>query len=199
MRFAFVCLALLFADHADAHRLDEYLQATLISMAADRVALEVTLTPGVSVLPLVLAALDFDHDGAISVEEQQFYARAVTRDLHLEIDGDPLPLTILRSEFAPVEDMRQGVGRIHLKLTATLPASERKTHTLRFRNSHQPKFSVWLVNCLAPQVGGITILRQDRHAGRQRDVEFHPVGSNGDQRGLKILIQPVSVGPISKQ
>jgi hypothetical protein len=162
MRRVPVCLALLFVARANAHRLDEYLQATLISIAADRVELDVTLTPGVTVLPLVLAAIDSNHDGAISAPEQQSYARAVARDLHLAIDANPLTLTIARSEFPPIEDMREGLGRIHLVLMANVPASQRATHTLSFHNNHQPKLSAWLVNCLAPTAGVITILRQDR-------------------------------------
>ena len=40
-----------------AHRLDEYLQAALITLQKDRVQLEISLTPGVAVLPAVLLAL----------------------------------------------------------------------------------------------------------------------------------------------
>jgi hypothetical protein len=162
MRCVPVCLALLFVARAHAHRLDEYLQATLISIAADRVELDVTLTPGVTVLPLVLAAIDADHDGVISAPEQLSYARAIADDLRLAIDGEPLTLSIGRSEFPLLEDMRQGLGQIHVVLISDLPAGQRATHTLSFRNNHQTKFSAWMVNCLAPTAGVITILRQDR-------------------------------------
>ena len=42
---------------ASAHRLDEYLQATTISVEKDRVQAQIRLTPGVTVLPLVLAKI----------------------------------------------------------------------------------------------------------------------------------------------
>jgi hypothetical protein len=40
-----------------AHRLDEYLQTTTFSVEKDRVQAQIRLTPGVTVLPLVLAKI----------------------------------------------------------------------------------------------------------------------------------------------
>jgi len=40
------------------HRLDEYLQATLIGLTRDGVDVEINLTPGVAVLPAVMAVID---------------------------------------------------------------------------------------------------------------------------------------------
>src|SRR5262249_5569526 len=69
------------------HRLDEYLQATTISVEKDRVRAEVRLTPGVAVLPVVLARVDRDGDGVLSTVEQRAYAQRVLRDLSLAVDG----------------------------------------------------------------------------------------------------------------
>jgi hypothetical protein len=43
---------------ATAHRLDEYLQATLISVEQNRVHAQIRLTPGVAVFPIVLSLID---------------------------------------------------------------------------------------------------------------------------------------------
>ena len=43
---------------AQAHRLDEYLQATRIDISSNRVDLEMDLTPGVDVASVVLPLMD---------------------------------------------------------------------------------------------------------------------------------------------
>jgi hypothetical protein len=48
-------LALSLAGGAAAHRLDEYLQATLIGVTRDGIDLEIQLTPGVAMLPVLMA------------------------------------------------------------------------------------------------------------------------------------------------
>jgi rhodanese-related sulfurtransferase len=48
-------LALSLVGSAEAHRLDEYLQATLIGVTRDGIDVEIHLTPGVSMLPVLMA------------------------------------------------------------------------------------------------------------------------------------------------
>jgi len=56
---------------ASAHRLDEYLQATTISVEKDRIQVQIRLTPGIAVVPSVLRNIDIDADGVISNAEQR--------------------------------------------------------------------------------------------------------------------------------
>src|SRR4051812_3412896 len=63
--FALAGILLVFAGSASAHRLDQYLQATRLSLAADQVGVEIDLTPGVEVAPAVFALINTDHDGRI--------------------------------------------------------------------------------------------------------------------------------------
>jgi hypothetical protein len=56
---------------AYAHRLDEYLQATLVTVKQDEVRASMRLIPGISVAPSVIANIDINHDGILSVAEQQ--------------------------------------------------------------------------------------------------------------------------------
>ena len=63
---ALLLLVLFTLAPARAHRLDEYLQATLLSVEKDRVEAQVRLTPGVAVLPLILAQIDSNRDGILS-------------------------------------------------------------------------------------------------------------------------------------
>ena len=58
MRLAAASLLLLtFGTPASAHRLDEYLQATTISLEKNRVQAQIRLTPGVAVAPFVMATI----------------------------------------------------------------------------------------------------------------------------------------------
>lgn len=72
---------------ASAHRLDEYLEATMISLDAGRMHADIRLVPGVAVLPAVLREIDTNADGAISDSELHAYGEKVLRDLSFAIDG----------------------------------------------------------------------------------------------------------------
>jgi hypothetical protein len=137
-----LCLGL--ALPASAHRLDEYLQATLISISAQGIDIEIQLTPGVAVLPLVLDAIDRDHDGRISPEEQRAYGDRVRRNVELQVDGATAPLTVVDATFPGIESIKEGLGTIRLRLRTS-----RTGRSLRFENRHLPKISAYLVNCLA--------------------------------------------------
>src|SRR5215468_9979956 len=69
-----------------AHRLDEYLQATLVSIEPGEVHLQINLTPGVAVAEEVLALIDRDRNGTISTNEAAAYGELVKRDLVVRLD-----------------------------------------------------------------------------------------------------------------
>src|SRR2546428_6221937 len=106
---------------AFAHRLDEYLQATTISLEKDRVQAQIRLTPGVAVFPIVFASIDSDADGIISEAEQHAYAERVLRDLSLTIDGDRVQLRLVSSRASKVQEMKDGRGEIQLEVDASVP------------------------------------------------------------------------------
>jgi len=159
-------LAIGLAGGASAHRLDEYLQATLIGVTRDGVDVEIGLTPGVAVLPAVMAAIDRNRDGRISPEEERAYAGDVLTDVELEVDGKPVPLRLIDSRFPTVQAMREGMGTIRLNLRA-----DRAGHELRFENRHLPRVSVYLVNCLASQGKSLLVGRPERDQA-QRSIRF---------------------------
>jgi hypothetical protein len=159
-------LALSLVPFAAAHRLDEYLQATLIGVARDGVDLEVRLTPGVAILPEWIAVVDLNRDGRISPQEQEAYASRVASDLELRLDGASAGLSLIASDFPALEAMREGLGTIVLRLHTT-----RTGRRLRFKNRHLPQFSAYLVNCLAAAADGLVVTRQARDEA-QRSIEF---------------------------
>jgi hypothetical protein len=150
-------LALSLTVSATAHRLDEYLQATLIGVTRNGIDVEIQLTPGVSMLPSLMALIDQDRDGRISAQEERAYTDQVVRDVELRVDNAPAPLSLIESSFPDLEAMREGLGTIRLKLR-----TERTGHTVRFENRHLPQFSVYLVNCLAAPSDGLLVDRQQR-------------------------------------
>src|SRR5690348_8195960 len=157
-----IAILLLAGTSGSAHRLDEYLQATTISVEKDRVQAQLRLTPGVAVFRRVFATIDADADGAISEAEQQAYARHVLGDLSLTIDGNHLRLQLLSAKFPGIEEMREGRGEIQLEFTADVPGGG-PNRRLIFENHHQSRIAAYLVNCLVPRDPGIRITAQNRN------------------------------------
>jgi hypothetical protein len=146
---------------AFAHRLDEYLQATMISIEKARVHAQIRLVPGVAVSGPVLAGIDQDADGALSPAELSSYAQRVLADASLRIDGEPVRLRVVSSTAAGVEEMREGRGEIRLEVEADVPRA-RGRHRLRFANHHQRPIAAYLVNTLVPGDPGLRITAQAR-------------------------------------
>jgi hypothetical protein len=159
-------LALGLTGIADAHRLDEYLQATLIGVTRDAIDVEIHLTPGVAMLPVLMSVIDQDRDGRISPAEERAYVGRVARDVELQIDGAPAPLSLIESSFPTLEAMRGGLGTIQMKLR-----TPRAGHRLRFENRHLPQASAYLVNCLAADPSDLVVSRQVRDEA-QKSIEF---------------------------
>jgi hypothetical protein len=147
---------------ASAHRLDEYLQATLISIEKGRVHAAMRLVPGVAVSSFVLASIDTNGDGVISETEQRAYAERVLRDVSLRIDGRILRPQLISVEFPGAEEMKAGLGEIQIGFSAELPRSG-PNRRLIFENRHQRGIAAYLVNCLAPRDRDIRVVAQNRN------------------------------------
>ena len=149
------------AKEASAHPIDEYVQNTYIDPAPDRTTLELNLTPGVLVAPEMVALIDTDGDGEISETEGEAYSNEVLRDVSLEVDGEPQPLTLTSSQFPTPLDMSAGMGMIRLQIAAGWPAATPGEHQLYYRNDHQPVNSKYLVNAFKKS-SEVEISQQDR-------------------------------------
>ena len=155
-------LAMAFLPKAQAHRLDEYLQATFIAVAPTEVRLELCLTPGVGLATNLLGRLDADHDGSISPTEGAAYAEQVRQDLSLTADHVPRELALTGTSFPPVAELRAGLGIIRLNLRAPMDSVGAGAHQLAFTNRHLTNLSVYLVNALVPESAAITVTGQTR-------------------------------------
>jgi hypothetical protein len=183
---------------AYAHRLDEYLQATTISLEKDRVKGQIRLTPGVAVLPRILAAIDENADGVISAAEQQAYAEKVLGDVALAIDGNSLRPQLVSVNFPRIEEMREGLGEIQIEIQAELPRNG--THQrLTFENHHQSQIAAYLVNCLVPSDPNLRVVSQYRNYPQsfyQVDYEQTSVGSGSPLvtgAGASVLLAAATV------
>ena len=162
-RLALISLVCL--SFASAHRLDEYLQATTISLQKDRVQAQIRLTPGVAVYSSVMALIDTDRDGAISSEEERGYARRVLDDLSLTVDGDHPKLKLVSTTFPEVGAIKEGLGEIQIDFAADV-GGHRFERRLVFENHHQAPIASYLVNCLIPSDPDIRVTRQNRNFGQ---------------------------------
>jgi hypothetical protein len=150
---------------ASAHVLDEYLQATRIDLERDGLILDLELTPGVEIAPVVFGTLDTNRDGRLSHTECHEYARRVVRDLR--VTGErPLSVTLLEASCPAFEAVQAGVGTIRVRATSPLRIDRPGRHRLVYRNLHDPARAAYVVNALVPAVGGVTITALERDPGQ---------------------------------
>jgi hypothetical protein len=171
----------LVAMPALAHRLDEYLQATIFSIEPGSIHATMRLVPGVAVASRVIASIDSDHDGVLSPDEQHRYAERVMADLELKEDGRNLPLHLASVTFPSVEQMKMGTGEIEIAFSADL-LGVRGAHQVTFENHHQSDISVYLVNSLVPRDKNLQLKAQSRNQNQSfYQVTLADAGSAGAQ------------------
>ena len=183
---AVICLVT--GTPALAHRLDEYLQGAILAVGKDRVVVQLTLTPGVAVFPMVVAEIDVDGDGIISGIEQHTYSSRILRDLSLKIDGQVLTPRLVSMRFPAIEEMKAGRGEILIELAADLPpgGSHRK---LTFENHHQNRIAAYQVNCLVSRDPDIRILAQNRNYSQSfYELDFVQGGVRSNPLSLARLL-----------
>lgn len=163
-----VALILAMPLNASAHRLDEYLQATRVSLAPEGVQIELDLTPGVAVATSVFPLIDRDGDRVVTALEIEAYARSVLRDLSLHVDGRAYPLTLARAECPTWPELEDGIGTISIVASAAAGLRRRGAHHVRYENFHRRDIGVFLVNALVPADREISIVGQARDPGQRR-------------------------------
>ncbi len=171
-----VALLLLCGRVAWAHRIDEYLQATMITLGAKEMQASMRLIPGVLVAPSVIAGIDSDGDGIFSEGEKHAYAERVLRELSVTVDGRRVSPVLRTWQFPEPGEMREGLGEIRLEYAVDLPVGG-STHTLAIANYHLRAASVYLMNAVVP--GDDTI----RIEGQRRDETQSVYELNYEERG----------------
>ena len=171
-RTAAVLIVLTLASSSLAHVVDEYLQATIVSIQPGGFRLRMNLTPGTEVAGKVIPAIDRNGDGTLQPDETTEYAQQVRRDLTVRLDGRELQVRLQESEFPQPDEMRTGWGTIKLDFFAAQPLST-GTHRLTMENRHMPAIGVYLFNAGFPESKTIRVLGQKRNANQsQGEIEF---------------------------
>jgi hypothetical protein len=156
-----------------AHRLDEYLHATLVEIEPDGLRLRISLTPGVAVAEQVLAVIDHDHDGVISTNEATAYAELLKRDLVVRLDGRDVELRLAASRFPAPTELRTGWGIIQIEFSATPGPLAAGAHSLTLEHRHLSAVSVYLINAAMPKSEDVQITRQSRNDNQSTgEIEF---------------------------
>jgi hypothetical protein len=157
-----IAFVLLLGKTASAHRVDEYLQATILSVEGNRVQASMRLIPGKLVSSSVIAAIDSNRDGVFSEGEERAYVERVVGDLSITIDGKNVRPQLISWSFPQPAQMRNGLGEIHIGYTVDLPYGG-TNRALILTNHHLNYTSVYLMNVLVPQDRNIHILAQKRN------------------------------------
>lgn len=164
MKYGLLCCVLLtLATDAAAHRLDEYLQATRISVATNRIDLSIDLTPGVAIAGQLLVLIDADGNGQVSKEEGNTYAERVLEDTQFTLDRSVLACELAGASFPELHEFRNGSGVIQIKAIAPVGNLVTGNHVLRLTNAHLPEISVHQVNALRSKDDTIEITQQTRN------------------------------------
>ncbi len=167
---------------AHAHRIDEYLQATLLSLQASRIQASMRLIPGVLVAPSVIAGIDSNEDGKFSADEERAYAQRVLDDLSVTINGNRVRPRLTSWSFPEPERMREGLGEIRIAYTLDLPPYGADRHLI-LSNHHQSRTSVYLMNVTVPEERGVRILSQRRNQQQSiYELDFQQGGTQGAPR-----------------
>ncbi|AXC16213.1 putative membrane protein (plasmid) [Acidisarcina polymorpha] len=145
-----------------AHRIDEYLQATILSLGANQVHASMRLIPGVLVAPSVIATIDANRDGSFSEDEKRAYADQVIGDLSLSIDGRAMKPQLDSWDIPDASHLRDGLGEIHLEYHVDLPPDSTVDRALVLINRHRNGSSVYLVNVEVPQDRTLHVVDQKR-------------------------------------
>src|SRR5579862_5567273 len=173
---AAVALLLSVGAGAFGHRLDEYLQATLISVEKDRVVASMRMIPGVAVSSAVLDSIDTNKDGVISEAEGRAYAARVLGDLIVTVDGKRVSPLLVSETFPAIEEIKGGIGEIQIAFTVELGRGGAQRRIV-LENHHQNGISVYLVNCLVPSDPAIRIVAQNRNENQSfYELDYEQVG-----------------------
>ena len=186
-KVALATLCFLLAGRAArAHRIDEYLQATILSLEANRVNASMRLIPGVLVAPSLIAAIDSNHDGVFSDSETKGYAERVLGDLAITLDEKATRPQLDAWVVPDASDLRDGLGEIQIRYHVDLPPSREASRSLVLANHHLNAGSVYLVNVEVPQDPRVRVVDQKRNQQQsiyELDYGQTPVGHTSEYFG----------------
>ena len=182
---------LAFPSAVFAHRLDEYLQATLVAIEPSGFRLQINLTPGVTVADQVLALIDRDRNGAITTNEAAAYAELLKRDLNVRLDARNVELKLTASNFPEPTEFRTGLGILKMEFSVTPGVFAAGPHKLILENRHLPTLSVYRFNAAQPESASVQIVGQQRNENQSTGeiaFDFHPLPNPSKPVGIIVSL-----------
>jgi hypothetical protein len=162
-----------------AHRLDEYLQATIVSIEPHGIRLLLNLTAGSAIADEVLSRIDWNRDGLVTESEAATYSELLRRDLELRLDRRGLELEVVAATFPTNAELLAGTGIIQLEFAATPLPLAAGPHVLAFENRHFASVGVYLFNAALSSSPSIEIARQQRNNVQSAgEIEFEVAGTS---------------------
>ncbi|HEV2380750.1 MAG TPA: HupE/UreJ family protein [Terriglobia bacterium] len=102
-------------------------------------------------------------------------------DLSLSLDGHHLRPRLVSADFPAIEELKEGLGEIHIEFAADLPRGG-PNRKLVLENHHQARMAAYLVNCLVPRDRDIRILAQNRNETQSfYQLDYVAGGSSGPE------------------
>lgn len=176
------------APAARAHRLDECLRSTLVSIEPGDIRLHVQITPGAAAATREFERIDGDRDGALSAAEKASYVAGVRRDLLVRLDERDLVLEAVAIEFPPNDELHSGWGTIRIEFAATQSPFTIGGHRIELEHRDTSTPSVYLVNAAKPRSESIRILTQIRSRDQaQVRIEFESCARGVSAGSLAII------------
>ena len=168
-------LLALLPGRAEAHPVDEVVQAAYLTLAPGAVRLELDITPGSNVAGALLHVLDANADRTIAAAEARGYARRVLRQSTLTLDGVAVSWTLNEVNVPSYQSFETGSGTISIHAVAERPDSP-GPHVLSYRNDHHPAASLPMANVfLLPGEGWQyrVVSQQRTDDGREITVSYN--------------------------
>lgn len=184
-------LAALAVIPASGHVLDQFVEASRLELACDRVVVELDLTPGIELAPAVFVGINSNRDGKISEAEGRSHAAQVLADLVLEVDGQRLDLELASATYPTFEAMRAGTGTIRLRAVASTHTSV-GAHRLHYQNNHRADVGIYLVNALVPATNDIALGTPHRDSRQQSfDLDYVQKATSSAEQWSSVWWLPV--------
>jgi len=194
-----IALLLLSPGLAFAHRIDEYLQATLLTLEPHSLQGSIRLVPGVLVASDVIASIDANGDGVISPEEQRAYAQQVLNSISITLDGRVVETKLVSWSFPSLGQMHDGLGEIKINYSAALSDGGRD-HVLLVATHNLRQKLVYLINLTVPEDRSLEILSQRRNPEQsvyEVDYEEKTAAAGAhDTTGAVVWLEGIQFSPL---
>jgi hypothetical protein len=158
---------------AQAHPLDEVIQAAYLTLAPGEVQLDLEIQPGALVAGGIAREVDANRDRKISDAEARAYGERVLRASTLTVDGAPADLRLVRVVVPAYANLIQGdILRVY---AVTRRKDRAGAGTLAYFNRYAPVKSQHQANIFLSMGGGWTYaVASQAHGpdGRRLDVAY---------------------------